>query len=435
LIFAPAETSPAVVLARECANGAGCNHVNAAALFRLAEQLAKDGNVRAATIVLEALRHDPQISIRSEAAFRLAKLYEQSGDYEKAVDQYRAILAEQPKLGSVRLALAEALVRAGSKRQARLELRQALSNGLPNQVARAVNRFATVLRSEQRVGAVMEVGVAPDSNISRATTRDSVNVGGLDFILTPDARRRSGVGGYGQAQAYWRPKVMENVNILASLSGSANLYGESRFDDVAVTGALGSEIVGARSRLQLNAQFGQRYFGDHLYSRSYGGSMSVLVFAGRRTQVEGAVQISQIDYKTNDAQTGLEVGGSISIERQLSPRLTVRVTFQSEHDDAKAGAFTTWTYGATVLASRAIGQALLFGTASRFNIDGAAPFAFPPAQRQDALWQAQAGLQFAPVLEGEIKPVIRLRYASNTSPVFFYQYRQVRAEIGVAHDF
>lgn len=418
-----------------CPADRSCVRTNAAGLFALAEELLRNGQPAAATKVLEALQQDRRSEVRLEARFRLGRMFEARGDLAAAAAQYQAILDESPRLGSVRLALARVLAAEGAGRRAREEVRRARSVGLPIEVAQAVDRFETVLRSRQQLGASIEIGVAPDSNINHATSSSTVDIAGLPFDLTPDARRRAGLGGYATGQAYWRPQVTHDINMLTIVSGTGTLFGASRFNDISSAIGVGPELVGTRFRLQATGKVGWRWFGGKRYSRSYGGGVSAILAVGSAGRVQLAVDAVQADYVALAAQSGPQITGSVSYERRLTRRLSARITLRGERDEAAAAAFDTRTYGAGLLVSREIGHAVAYVTAGYYATDGAGPFSLPPLTRKDRLFQAEGGVTLPPIFRSQLSPVVRVRYADNHSPIFFYGFSEYRAEIGVSHDF
>jgi len=142
--------------------GANCTvSLSAAQMFDLADRLAQQDQDAAAQRVLEALTRDANVDIRSEARFRLGWLLERRRDWAGAARAYAAILEEKPLAGPARLRLAVVLAETGDDEGASRQLRQAAGAGLPDEVTRLVNQFQTALRSRRRLGASLELALAP----------------------------------------------------------------------------------------------------------------------------------------------------------------------------------------------------------------------------------------------------------------------------------
>lgn len=408
--------------------------LGANAMFDLAERMRAAGRTDVLVTILRSLQQDRNIDVRAEAHFRLGQLFVTQQKYAAAEAEYRAVLAEKPDAGPVRLALADVMMKRGAARQARAELRVAQRYGLPTDVLRAVNRSELALRSARRLGGSIElVGVA-DSNINRATSLNTVNLGGLPFDLTPDARRQRGLGLAVSSQVFWRPQLASHLNLVAVAAESANFFKQTQFNDVAANARLGLEWTRTAARIRLGGSASRRWFGGNLYSRDVGLDAAGFFRAGTAGLVTVELGASKVTYPALRAQTGWLTSASTSYERTLTPRLSARVSIRADHADAEAAAYRTWNYGGTFLLSRQFGRVLGYASGSLFRVEGAGAFAFPPERRSDRLWQTEVGLRF-PEIRHELVPLLRVKHIENRSPVFFYGFTQTRIEAGLSHDF
>ena len=76
--------------------------------------------------------------------------------------------------------------------------------GLPPAVARLVDRYSEALRAARPCGASLEIALAPDSNINRATRSDTLGTVLGDFDIDKDSKAKSGTGLSLHGQAYRR---------------------------------------------------------------------------------------------------------------------------------------------------------------------------------------------------------------------------------------
>jgi tetratricopeptide (TPR) repeat protein len=403
-------------------------------MFELAESMRVAGRSDMLVAILRGLQQDKNIDVRAEAHFRLGQWFVTQKNYEAAEIEFRALLAEKPDAGAVRLALAEVMMKLGAARQAGAELRAAQRYGLPADVLRAVNRTELALRSARRLGGSIELDGVADSNINRATSLNTIDLGGLPFNLTSDARSQRGLGLAISGQAYWRPQLTSNLNLVAIAGEAANLYNQNQFNDVQANARLGLEWTRKTSRIRLAGSASRRWFGGNLFSRDVGLDVSGFFRSGKAGLVTVEIGGSHVTYPSLRTQGGWLASASTSYERTFTPRLSARVSVRADHADAEAAAFRTWTYGGTLLLSRQFGSVLGYATSSLFRIEGAGAFSFPPERRSDRLWQTEIGLRFAEIRH-QFVPFLRLKHVANSSPVFFYGFTQTRFEAGLSHDF
>lgn len=421
--------------------GSGCNAaiscvvLKPAQLFDLAEQFASKGRVVDAERMLQALTKNRDPDVRAEALFRLGNLRQNTGDKQGAADAYRELLDQKPGATRVRLELARVLASMGQEEAARSQLRRASSAGLPAEVARAVDRFQLALQSRRRLGLGVEISVAPDSNINRATTNNTTTVGSTVLDLSADAQAQSGLGLSTGLQAFWRPRLNAKTNLLFTASGKADLYGKSQFNDVNLSFGAGPELMDGKSRIRPAAVAGVRWFGGRLYSESYGGTVNWLRPVGRKSQIQIDVSAVQNDYRINPAITGLSVSSVIRYERALSPRMFGRVLVRVDRQTARQPAYASWSTGGEFLLSREFRRLTVYGRAGYYRTWGDAAFSLPPVRRRDTLTDFEGGLVFRTLSVGGLAPVVRLHRTRNRSPVFFYDFQRTRVEFGVTRDF
>ncbi len=146
------------------------------------------GPARQILVELEkAYPHDPQVLfLRGQLAF-------EEREYQEAIEIYRRMLSGNPSLTRVRLELARALFAAGDFAAARYHFEIALGQTLDAQVRENVYAFLRAIQGRTswlRFSAVFGV----DSNPGYATDARTVDIGGLSFVLNPNARAKKSFG-------------------------------------------------------------------------------------------------------------------------------------------------------------------------------------------------------------------------------------------------
>jgi tetratricopeptide (TPR) repeat protein len=404
-------------------------------VFEIAERFAQAKRFADAETLLKGLTRDPNSDYRAEARFRLSVLREAQGDRQGAIEWLKALLDEKPNAGRPRLELARLLAETGDESGARRELRRAGAVGLPDDVARVVDRFATALRSVRTIGGAVEVAIAPDSNINRATTQERVDIAVPGLILSPDARATSGIGFSVSTQGFARGKLAEGVDLLSRASIRADLYGKSQFNDVVLTLASGPEfrLAGARVRPAAVAQ--RRWFGGDLYSRSYGGSLNVLKPLDRVSQVEGELTVLQSNYARALVQDGVLADLNIAYDRAFSPRFSARVSVRGTRQDAKVDFLSTRSVGLDLLASRAFGKQLGFVQLSGFRLqaDGRDPLF--GVSREDKRYDIAGGLILRRFGWRGLAPLVRVIHTRSDSTIPIYDFKRTRVEFALSREF
>jgi len=171
------------------------DNLSAVDLFALADRARAAGKVAEAIVLYDALARDPNAEIRAEARFRKGMALADAKRWREAALAFRGLLDEQPGATRVRLELARVLAALGDESAARREVRQAQAAGLPDDVALTVDQFARALRSPKTLGGSIEVALAPDSNINRATAARTLDTVIAPLTLSRDARARDSASG------------------------------------------------------------------------------------------------------------------------------------------------------------------------------------------------------------------------------------------------
>ncbi|HEX4096727.1 MAG TPA: surface lipoprotein assembly modifier [Caulobacteraceae bacterium] len=410
-------------------------HLSAVDLFHLADVAREKGRFADAEAIYDALARDPNAEVRAEARFRHGMMLAALKRYREAAVLFRALLDEKPKATRVRLELARVLAAMGKEAEARRELRQAEAAGLPPDVAAVVNQFANALHSTQRYGGSIQVAVAPDSNINRATAARTLDTIIAPLTLSKDARQESGIGFQGGAQGYLRLPLTTNLDLLPRVSGQADIYGPSEFDDISGSAMLGLEWREAGDKFSPSAGETWRWYGHSLYATTQVVTFNWIHPLGERAQLDSQFSAGRARYHLNDLQDGWLYSGAMSYERALTPRMGASLTLDVTRETAADQGYATWQGGGTLLAWRDVGRTTFFVSAGVHRLEGDAQLFLFPDRRREWLYQASGGATLRRFTWRGFAPVVRVDFERNQSTVGLYDYRRFVTSMGVTGAF
>lgn len=404
-------------------------------LFELAAQLQRRGNVKRALAVLEALENDPIPEIRREARYRQALMLEANGRNREAAVLLRQVLDEKPDAGAVRLKLVTMLQKMGDEAGALRQLRALRTIDLPPTVARFVDRLSASLQATKPVGIQVEVALAPDSNINRATRSDTLGTVLGDFTLDPDAKAKSGIGAIIRGMGQVRKQVTAGLNVVGRSSVEARLYRDKAFNDITLDLSAGPEWQRGKLRLTAEAGVSKQWYGMESAQRA-------LRVAGSATRPIGAVSQARVDAgyrwvdnRLNPLQDGHGASARLRYERALSPTTLVSASIGADRFKAREDAYSTVFYSGGVTGYREIGRMTLSAGFEVGRLKGDERLQLLPEVRKDRLLRFQVGSVFRQLTVGGFAPMVRLVIERNKSSVEYYDYKRRRTEIGVVRAF
>ncbi len=428
--------SPSALQAQSAATeNVSASGISAVQMFEIAEKAKQEGNFATAETVYAALVKDPDIEIRTEARFRLGQMLTNQNRFSDAAIIYRAILDEKPDAQRVRLELASLLARLGDVGSAQRELRLAQAGGLPPDVARLIDQFTDALRAGRTAGASVEIAFAPDNNINRATRSETLDTVIAPFDLSQDAQAKSGLGLALKGQAYARVGIDSHGQLLFRLSGSADLYRESQFDDVSVGIQAGPEMRSGKDRLNFSSGFTQRWFGGELYSEIISASGNIQHPVGTKTLITGNVSVSTFDNKSNDLQDGTIYAASAGYERAFSSRFGAGLSLSGVRQALNDPGYATTSGGLSAFAFRELSRTTLVASLGYSHLEADVRLFLFPRRRIDERYTASLAATFRQVQYIGFAPILRLEYERNDSSVGLYDYKRIAGSIGITRAF
>jgi hypothetical protein len=405
-------------------------------LFAFAAQEQAQGSYDTAETALRALTLNPDKALHNEARFRLALLL---ADHMKrpaeAAILLRHILDEQPDAAPVRLELARIDALLGRMGAAGRELRAAQASGLPGDVSRLVRFYQQALENQRPVGGSLEVALAPDSNVNRATRSPTLGTVVGDFSLSPDAPESSGVGAVVRGQAFARLPITTGLSLLGRLSGSANLYRAPEFDDVILAPQLGPELVSGPNRLSLSAGPIWRWYGGQPYSFSVAATANWQRAVGKRTQLRVDASFASVNNLRDSLESGDVWALAAGVDQAFSGRFGGGLQVSANRQTATDPGYATAGINVSDYLFREIGPATVTLNLSYGHLEADKRLLLFADRRIDNDYAASLAATLRKVRLKTFAPMIRLRYERNASSVQIYDYKRFSGEVGVAAAF
>ena len=434
--------APAIACAQEIktdgdsASPATSLSLDAAQLFEFAEESRAAGDFETAEKAYRALAQDPSVELRNEARFRLAMmLADQLGNHREAAVLLRQILDEQPDVARVRVELARMQAMMGNLTEAAKELRAAQAAGLPPEVEKLVRFYASALASKKPFGASMELALAPDSNINRATRSDTLETVIGDFTLDENAQERSGVGLRLRGQAYVRQGLTKSVDLLARVNASGNFYRESDFDDYVVSLQAGPQFTSGSDRLSLSGTTAWRWFGRSPYSFSYGVTGDYRHPTGKRSQLRLDAGVIHTTDRLNRLRTTDRYSLAAGVDRAFSARFGGGLRVSGYRAVANDPGYSTTGGGIEAFLFREAGQTTLVASAGYDRLEADKRLFLYPERRVDDRFSTSLTGTFRSLRVLSFAPLVRVSYENNSSTVGIYDFERIAAEFGVTAAF
>lgn len=403
-------------------------------MLGLGQRLESVPDLPRATSIYRALLVDRDPAVRSEARFRLSRMAIARKDWTAAALLLRELVDDQPDAAAARVVLAQVLVEIGDETGARRQLRAAQAGGLPRDAARMVDRFSEALRVRKPFGASLEIALAPDSNINRATSSGTLGTVIGDFDIDPESKATSGTGVALRGQVFARHSLGV-VPVLARVTSQADLYGKSRFNRVMLDGAVGPEISIGSSRLTAEVGARRQWLGGSPYEDAIRVGVDLRRPVGRTTLARGGFTMSRIDNKYNNLQDGRAISANLGIEQALGLRSGMGLVALTDRTDLKDPGYSTQSWRLQWFGWRDAGRTTITATASIGRLKADERLSLFPERREDRYRSISLGAQFRQIVAQGMSPFVRLSWEENQSSVGIYDFTRRRIEFGVARSF
>lgn len=407
-----------------------------AQLFAFADAARDRSDYAVAEQAYRALTTNPNIELRNEARFRLAlMLHDRLARTREAAVLLREILDETPDAARVRVELARMQVALGNYGAAERELRAAQAAGLPAEVEQMVQFYAAALNARKPLGGSIQFAIAPDTNINRATSSDTLGTVIGDFALDEDAQAKSGVGISLRGQGYFRHGIEPGVDLLVRANTFGRFYRDGEFDDYVVSLQAGPEYRSGADQLSVAGLVTWRWFGRDPYSFGYGGSVNYRRPLGQRARLTLDASVIRTQDRRNALRNDHRLSVSAGVDRAFSSRFGGGMRVSGNRQIATDPGYSTATGGIDVYVFRELGQTTILANAGydRLEADGRL-FLYPERRVDDRVEVGLSGT-FRALRVGPFAPLATIRYEKSQSTIAIYEYDRTAVELGITAAF
>jgi hypothetical protein len=370
----------------------------------------------------------------SEVQFLLAMISVQQKDYAGAVHRFRQILIREPGVLRVRLELARTFYLMKDYDNAERQFRFARAGDAPDAVKANIDKYLYLIRQERRFSYNISVAAAPDTNLNAGPAINMVDIYGLPFELSDQARKQSGVGASIDAGGEWSPSLNgQRLRLGAQLHRSD--YSGSAFDDMTLSAYGGPRFIGPRWDISPLITGFRRWYGNRFYNDGFGGALQGTYYATPKIGITSSVSGQESTFLDKD-QNGPVLSLSGGAFYTLDTASVFSATLSASRQDARllvyastawqlqAGYYRDLPYGFSVAAQPSFAvvnydaQYVAFGTT-----------------RRDRQWSAQISLLNRRIDLWGFTPRLAYTYTSNASTIPLFAYNRQRIETGLTRNF
>jgi outer membrane protein len=394
------------------------------------------GDIAGAKDILgQVLRQDPA---SVDGLFLMGLIASREKKFAEAVPYYRRIIVDHPDIVRVRLDLARALFETGDDDAAAYNFHLALAAGnLPSTVIDNVERYLAIIRSRQHFVYSVNVGIAPDSNLNKATAADHVTLFGLPFALSQDARQKSGIGVTGTVAGEYRADLTPNIR----WRSGALLYGlkypsASEFDDSQARGSTGPQWFFKNGDISVLGVAQKRWYGEKAYSTGVGGRFEGQHWLTRQFLYSAYFEGLSSSYDTQPFLDGYYLDQGNFFSYYLTPSSFVRATFGLGYQKAESDVFSNWYYKVGLAYQREFAYGITANVAPQvqwWNYQETDPLF--GVRRQDRQIFVQLSLYKRDFTIFGFAPVVSYSYTTNQSNQSLFKFDRNQFQLGFTRQF
>ncbi|MEO5578449.1 MAG: surface lipoprotein assembly modifier [Sphingomicrobium sp.] len=399
-----------------------------------ARALMDSGQLDKASAMLEArLATEPK---DVQARFLKGMIAVARQDNIQAVRIFRAILIDEPGATRVRLELARAFYLTKDYGNALRQFQLALAGRPPRQVVANINQYLTSIRDSKSLSYSFGLSVAPDTNLNTGSSSREVDLFGLPFDLSEEARQKSGIGLAVEGAVEWAPSIGTGKRLRIGLTGQRREYKGSDFDDMILSAYAGPRLITGKWDLSLLGTVNNRWYGAKSYSRAFGTRAEVNYYLTPRLGISGALGVQKVTYSKAKGRNGPLISLNAMAFYALTSSSGVTAKVGLSRQKARLAAYSNWSgfTAAGYFKELPLGFSIYVEPSiSLARYDEALPTF--GQRRTDVARSMLVTLLNRNLVLTRFTPRIAYTYTRQTSSVSLYDFTRNRVEIGLTTAF
>jgi outer membrane protein len=403
--------------------------------LQAAAQLLDRGLVQQAAMImaaLEQLPHEKRANLdATEYEFLRGRVAFAEARYADAIAAFTGILYRRPNLTRVRLELARTYFAAHDLNRSEEQFELVLGSKLPGEASDNILGFLSEIEDQRLWRINFNIAIAPDTNINTATDSETVDIFGLPFSLSDEARASSGVGVQVQAGYEYRPYIIGQSRLNLATNIQRTEYNGANFDDTIISTHFGSRLRFGKTHYDLNWAAFRRWFGTRGFNSGIGGNMDITHRLSPRLLGRLSVVSQVVNYDQNPGQNGTVASVELGASYWLSTTGTIRGSFGVNYDFAVEDAFenTAYRIDGAYTHQAPIALTLTFGASAVLRqFDGINPTFLK--RRSDQLYALRFHVVKRDIRIFGLSPYVSYSFTRSSSNIALFEYSRHRAQFG-----
>ena len=372
----------------------------------------------------------------AEAIFLSGLIDVAEKNYSSAIDKFRRILVSEPNRERVRLELARAFFLADDYDNAERNFRFARAGDLPDETKRLIDGYLATIFRVREWSYNIGLALADDTNANGATSVHTINLYGLPFTLSDNARQKSGAGIAIDLGGEWSPLLWNDIKARVGTAIHRLEYGGHSFDDMTISSYAGPEFLFSRWQIDTLITSFRRWYGGEPYNEGIGGRGIVSYILSPGLQLAAALDVQSVSYRVATFQNGPIISGNVDVGYTISPSSLVRVSSGIASQQANVAAFAANTYWVSLDYYRD----LPFGFSGNFQPAYSwtyyhAPLAAFGVTRADRTLALRFDVLNRRIEYAGFTPRLSFIHVSHQSSVPLYRFSRNQVQLGLTRQF
>jgi tetratricopeptide (TPR) repeat protein len=415
---------------------AGIFTMSGAALAQSADgpntsQLISTGQIEAARVALEA--ENPS---QADRVFFEARIFKAQHRFPEAIGAFRQVLQIDPNYINARRELAHTLLLNRDYGPARFHFEELLKIDQNDQMRDGYRSFLNVVDQNQPIGFSGYFSLLPSTNINRGTTNTVFDTTLGQFVIDPISQAESGVGVQLGLFGYFRHLTSPTSRVSLNWGLFGTRYKEDRYNSAVGNLAVSYEQVTQSGSWFVSPYFRKTWREDDGDNDARGLNFGLTHRLNDPNRLVFSFSHEYRDYALQDYQDGTFTSGSISLNHQINPSLSISGGFGFERSIPEADHLQYDSGKLFAGLSKAWEGGLQTSFGFEYGIrDFVGDYPLTSFPRDDDFYKISIGVQHSRIDIQGFTPRVSCSHTVNQSNVAFYEYNATECQAMISRNF